>query len=170
LPDSIKTDLIDVDLNAEPSTNSTFLGITIDSSFDDENAYDSIRFNDDGDSNEIDESDLQYEKHSDPRISTEHGITIDSSFDDENAFHSIRFNDDGDSNEIESNEDRSETTCPSNRPHELATQIRPSEITPQGIPLTRRTPSITITRRTAPNIPKTHSRAINFSKSLKKQS
>jgi hypothetical protein len=39
-------------------------------SFDDENASDLIRFNDDGDSNEIDESDSQYEKHDDPRIST----------------------------------------------------------------------------------------------------
>jgi hypothetical protein len=38
---------------------STWHGIEIDSSFDDENAYDSIRFNDDGDSKEIDESDLQ---------------------------------------------------------------------------------------------------------------
>jgi hypothetical protein len=70
LPDSIKTDLIDVDSNAEPSTNSTFRGITIDSRFDGENAHDSIRFNDDGDSNEIDESDSQHEKHDDPRIST----------------------------------------------------------------------------------------------------
>jgi hypothetical protein len=29
------------------------------------------------DSNEIDESDLQYEKHDEPRISTLDGITID---------------------------------------------------------------------------------------------
>jgi hypothetical protein len=70
LPGSIKTVLRGVDLNAEPSINSTFRGITIDSRFETENASDSIRFNDDGDSNEIDESDLQYEKHSDPRIST----------------------------------------------------------------------------------------------------
>jgi hypothetical protein len=32
----------------------------IDVSDDPENAFDSIRFNDDGDSNEMDESDLQY--------------------------------------------------------------------------------------------------------------
>jgi hypothetical protein len=70
LPDSIKTDFIDVVAKAEPSINSTFRGITIDLSVDDENAYDSIRFNDDGDSNEIDESDLQYAKHDDPRILT----------------------------------------------------------------------------------------------------
>jgi hypothetical protein len=45
-------------------------GIKIDLRFENENAFDSIRFNDDADSNEIDESDLQYEKHDDPRIST----------------------------------------------------------------------------------------------------
>jgi hypothetical protein len=44
--------------------------------FDSENARDSIRFNDDGDSNEIDENDLQDEKHDDPRILTKCGITI----------------------------------------------------------------------------------------------
>jgi hypothetical protein len=66
-----------------------------------ENAKDSIRFNDDGDSNEIDESNPQYEKQDDSRISTLRGITIDFSDDDENAPDSIRFNDDRDSNEIE---------------------------------------------------------------------
>jgi hypothetical protein len=101
LPDSIKIDLIDVDSNAEPSINSTFRGISIDSSFDDENAPDSIRFNDDGDSNEIDESNLQFEKQYDSRTSTEHGIKIDSTFENENACDLIRFNDDGDSNEID---------------------------------------------------------------------
>jgi hypothetical protein len=44
-------------------------GIKIDSSDDDENADDSIRINRELDSNEIDESDLQYEKHDEPRIS-----------------------------------------------------------------------------------------------------
>jgi hypothetical protein len=34
------------------------------------------------DSNEIDESDLQEEKHEDPRIYTVHGITIDSNDDE----------------------------------------------------------------------------------------
>jgi hypothetical protein len=34
------------------------------------NSCDSIRFNDDGDPNEIDESDLQFKKHAKPRIST----------------------------------------------------------------------------------------------------
>jgi hypothetical protein len=48
----------------------------IDLSDDDENADDSIRFNCEFDSNVIDECDLQYEKHSDPRISTLLGIKI----------------------------------------------------------------------------------------------
>jgi glucan biosynthesis protein len=47
---------------------STFRGISIDSSDEYENAYDSIRINFEFDSNEIDESDLQNEKHDDPRI------------------------------------------------------------------------------------------------------
>jgi hypothetical protein len=64
-------------LNKEPSINSTVRGITSDSSAKSENAFDSIRFNDDGDSNEIDESDRQDEKQNDPKISTEHGIEID---------------------------------------------------------------------------------------------
>jgi hypothetical protein len=38
----------------------------------------------------IDESDLQYEKHFDPRISTLFGIKIDSSDKDENASDLIR--------------------------------------------------------------------------------
>jgi hypothetical protein len=68
---------------------------------DEKNAFDSIRFNEDGRSNEIDKSDVQYSKHDDPRISTFRGITIDLTFNDENAFRSIRFNDDRDSNEID---------------------------------------------------------------------
>jgi hypothetical protein len=46
----------------------------------------------------IDESDLQYEKHFDPRISTFFGIKIDSSEDSENASDSIRVNREFDSN------------------------------------------------------------------------
>jgi hypothetical protein len=42
-----------------------------------ENAFESIRVNRDSDSNEIDESDLQHEKHSEQRISTLRGIMID---------------------------------------------------------------------------------------------
>jgi hypothetical protein len=41
------------------------------------NADDSIRVNREFDSNVIDESDLQYEKHFDSRISTFLGIKID---------------------------------------------------------------------------------------------
>jgi hypothetical protein len=52
-------------------------GISIDSRDDSENADDSIRFNREFDSNEIDESDPQPAKHDDPRISTLHGISID---------------------------------------------------------------------------------------------
>jgi hypothetical protein len=74
LSSSIETNFNKLPLKTEPSTNSTIPGISIDSSFEFENAFDSIRFNDDSDSNEIDESDLQYEKHADPRISTKWGI------------------------------------------------------------------------------------------------
>jgi hypothetical protein len=59
LPSSTDIDFSGIFTKAERSTNSTFRGIIIDSIFECENAFDSIRFNDDGDSNEIDESDLQ---------------------------------------------------------------------------------------------------------------
>jgi hypothetical protein len=49
----------------------------------------------------IDESDPQYEKHDDPRISTLHGITIDRSDDRENASDSIRVNRESVSNVID---------------------------------------------------------------------
>jgi hypothetical protein len=49
----------------------------------------------------MDESDSQYEKHDDPRISTFREISIDSSDEDENANDSIRFNREFDSNEID---------------------------------------------------------------------
>jgi hypothetical protein len=52
--------------------------------------FDSIRVNCEFDSNEIDESDLQDEKHDEPRISTVEGITIDSRSEHENASDSIR--------------------------------------------------------------------------------
>jgi predicted nucleic acid-binding Zn-ribbon protein len=78
---------------------STLYGITIDLSDEDANASDSIRIKRDGDSNEIDERDLQDEKQDDSRSSTLHGITIDLSDEYENAFNSIRVKRDGDSNE-----------------------------------------------------------------------
>jgi hypothetical protein len=73
---STEIDFNGVFTKAESAINSTFRGIIIDLRFENENAFNSIRFNDDGDSNEIDESDLQCEKHDDPRISMKCGITI----------------------------------------------------------------------------------------------
>jgi hypothetical protein len=49
----------------------------------------------------IDESDLHFEKHFDPTISTFLGIKIDSSDDPSNAFDSIRVNCEFDSNVID---------------------------------------------------------------------
>jgi hypothetical protein len=68
-------------MNAEPSMNRTFLGISIDSSDKYANAKDLIRIKREFDSNEIDESELQPQKHDDPRISTLRGISIDRSDD-----------------------------------------------------------------------------------------
>jgi hypothetical protein len=55
-------------INADPSMNRTFRGITIDSSDEDEKASDSIHVNCVFDSNVIDESDLHHEKQMDPRF------------------------------------------------------------------------------------------------------
>jgi hypothetical protein len=80
---------------------STFLGIKIDRSDEDENASDSIRVKCEFDSNVIDESDLQNEKQFGPRISTFLGIKIDSSDESQNANDSIRLNREFDSNTID---------------------------------------------------------------------
>jgi hypothetical protein len=56
---------------------STFIGIKIDLSFENENADDSIRVKCEFDSNVIDENDLQCEKHFDSRISIFRPISID---------------------------------------------------------------------------------------------
>jgi hypothetical protein len=48
----------------------------MDSSDEYENAFDSIRVNREGDSNEIDDNDLHCEKHFDPRISISEQIVI----------------------------------------------------------------------------------------------
>jgi hypothetical protein len=56
------------------------------------NVLDSIPFNWELDSNEIDESDLHDEKHVEPRISKPHGIRIDFNEEEENAWDTIRFN------------------------------------------------------------------------------
>jgi hypothetical protein len=77
------------------------LGITINSSDECKNADDSIRVKREFDSNVIDESDLQFEKHSEPTISTFCGIMIDLSDDDENANDSIRVKCEFDSNVID---------------------------------------------------------------------
>jgi hypothetical protein len=65
------------------------------------NASDSIRVNREFDSNEIDESDLQFEKHEEPKISTLRVINIDWSDEYENASHSIRVKCEFDSNVID---------------------------------------------------------------------
>jgi hypothetical protein len=74
----------------------------------DENASDSIRDNREFDSNEIDESDSQHEKHDEPRISTPRGITIDSMDEEKNVSDSIRDNREFDSNEIDESDSQHE--------------------------------------------------------------
>jgi hypothetical protein len=76
-PDSIEIDDNVTLINAEPSMNSTFRGIIIDSSDESRNAYHSIRVKCESDSNMIDKSDIQSEKQDEPRISTFLGIKID---------------------------------------------------------------------------------------------
>jgi hypothetical protein len=71
--------------NAEPSMNRTFRGSLIDLSDDHRNANDSIRINRESDSNEIDKSRRQQEKHPDSRISTLRGILIDVNAESSNA-------------------------------------------------------------------------------------
>jgi hypothetical protein len=95
-------------INAEPLMNWTFRGITIDWSDEDENANDSIRVNCEFDSNVIDKSDLQFEKHFDPRISTFLGSKIDWSDEDENTSDSIRVNCELDSNIIDESDSQNE--------------------------------------------------------------
>jgi hypothetical protein len=88
---------------ASKATNRIVKGI-LTSALTDANAPDTIRFNFEGHSNKIDESDAQSEKHFDPRISTLLGIKIDLSDDNENADDSIRFNCEFDSNVIDESE------------------------------------------------------------------
>jgi hypothetical protein len=68
----------------------------------------SIRVKREFDSNEIDESDLQYAKHWNPRISTFLRIKIDWSDDSRNASDSIRVKCEFDSNVIDENDWQSE--------------------------------------------------------------
>jgi hypothetical protein len=81
--------------------NETAGGITTESRLRALHAPSSIRFNRESDSNAIDESDRQYQKHDEQRISTFRGITTDASDDHENAFDSIRVNRESDSNVID---------------------------------------------------------------------
>jgi hypothetical protein len=67
-------------------------GIAIDSSDECENASDLIRVNRELDSNEMDESDRQFEKHNEQRISTLRGIIINWCDESENASDWIRVN------------------------------------------------------------------------------
>jgi hypothetical protein len=66
---------------ASDAGNNIVEGINMDWSDEDENANDSIRVKCEFDSIVIDESDLQFEKHFYPRISTLLGIKIDWSDD-----------------------------------------------------------------------------------------
>jgi hypothetical protein len=63
-------------------------------------AVDSIR-DSEFDSNEIDESDLQFKKHDEQRISTSRGIVIDLRPQELNTFDSMRFSRESFSNEID---------------------------------------------------------------------
>jgi hypothetical protein len=107
-PDSIEIDDRRIRKNTESSMNWTFRGITIDWSDDHKKASDSIRVNREFDSNVIDESELQYEKHSDPRSSTWRGIHMDWSDEYENANDSIRVKCEFDSNVIDESDWHSE--------------------------------------------------------------
>jgi hypothetical protein len=144
---STKTDFNGAFAKAETSTNSTFRGIKIDSRFESKNAFDSIRFNDDGDSNEIDESDSHQRKQDDPRISTEHGIKIDSRPESDNASDSIRFSDDGDSNEIDESEAEEENLDPERISTEQGIQTRVIVKSRLCSTDTIRRPPTTLTRR-----------------------
>jgi hypothetical protein len=77
------------------------VGITIDRNEVKEKTLDSIRFNYEFDSNEIEESDRHDEKHFEPRVSIRTGITIDCNGQSENVSDSIILNCEFDSNKIE---------------------------------------------------------------------
>jgi hypothetical protein len=106
--ESIEIDDRVTPIKAEPSMNCTFRGIKIDWSDENENASGPIRVKCESDSNVIDESDSQYEKHFDPRMSTLLGIKIDWSDEDENANDSIRVKCEFDSNVIDESESQLE--------------------------------------------------------------
>jgi hypothetical protein len=70
LSEVIEIEIFEIVANAEPGINGTGRGVVIDSKKDERNALDSMSINSESHSNEIDESDLQNEKHDEQRIRT----------------------------------------------------------------------------------------------------
>jgi hypothetical protein len=91
-----------------PSVDHNFLYIWASAKVSSMNRRDSSGSNCEGWANEIDESDLQNEKHEEPRIWTVEGIIIDWSDENENATDSIRVNCELDSKEIEESDSQDE--------------------------------------------------------------
>jgi hypothetical protein len=110
LSDAIEIDVLEVFENAKPSINWTFWGIVIDLREEQEqNTLDSMCVNSESGSNKIEESDSQYEKHSEQRIWTWRGIVIDSREEQEqNTLDSMRVNSESGSNKIEESDSQSE--------------------------------------------------------------
>jgi hypothetical protein len=100
-PTSIEIEIFETCENAEPSIKSTFRGIIIDLRSETKNAADSMRHNREPLSNEIDESDLQIEKHDEQRTCKLRRIVIDLRAEEENAQGSIRRSRESLSNEID---------------------------------------------------------------------
>jgi hypothetical protein len=88
-------------LTASDAINNIVEGINMDWSYENDNAFDSIRVKCEFDSNVIDESDSKHEKHFNSIISTWLGIKIDWSNDLENASDSIRVKCEFESNAID---------------------------------------------------------------------
>jgi hypothetical protein len=100
-PASIEIEIFDIPENAEPSIKSTSRRIMIDLRVEPENAFDSMRRSCESSSNKIDESDLQFKKHDEQRISMLRGIVIDSTVEPENVFDSMSCSCESVSNEID---------------------------------------------------------------------
>jgi hypothetical protein len=86
--------------NASYAMQQTVPGITTERKDELQSALASIRFSFEFDSKENDESEIQFEKLNEPRISTLRGITIDGIIANVNAWDSIRFNIEFGSNEM----------------------------------------------------------------------
>jgi hypothetical protein len=76
LSEIVEIEIFEIVANAEPSINQTWRGIVIDLR-EEENILDSTHINSESHSNEIDESDLQNEKHDEQRIRTWRWIMTD---------------------------------------------------------------------------------------------